>query len=70
MNLFENLCYKYYTIETVSAPSGEWAEYNVHYLKVNASFLAARKLLETLGFSKQINAIEERIALETEEEEI
>jgi len=63
------LCYEYYTTKTVSAPTGEWAEYNMHYLEVNASFLAAKELLETLGFSKQINTIEEGIALKTTEEE-
>jgi len=58
---FEDIAYEYYTTEIESAPSGEWAEYNVVFLQNEASYETMKDCLLILGLEKQMNAIENRL---------
>lgn len=47
--VLDEICEEYENAETVQAPSGEWAEYNVDYLQKESAAWAAERLGNAIG---------------------
>lgn len=57
--VIDRISKEYDNAETVSAPSGEWAEYNVDYLQKEAAASAAEKIAYAIGSCKECRHFDE-----------